>query len=121
MIALDDFSIQERKNIKNHVQHEFPIKKHHICYDMREMRKLLYRSNRNKVTVHKEKIKHEKYRHLHVSEHLNLCNGENFKICPMYNCYNSTSFLGESKEKEINYFYSETRSEHLEHKKIFSL
>ena len=41
---------------------------------------------RNRVTVHKEQIKHEKYRHLHVSEHLNLCNGGNFKsICSTYN------------------------------------
>ena len=40
-------------------------------------------------------------RHFHVSEHLNICNGGNFKICPIYNCYNNTRLSRESKEKEI--------------------
>ena len=56
---------------------------------------------RNRVTVHKEQIKHKKYRHLQFSEHLNSCNGGNFKICPIYNCYNGTRLSRESKEKEI--------------------
>ena len=56
---------------------------------------------RNRVTVHKEQIKHNKYRLLQVSEHLNSCNGGNFKICPIYNLYNGTRLSRRSKEKEI--------------------
>ena len=56
---------------------------------------------RNRVKVYKEQIKHKKYRHLQVNEHLSSCNGGIFKICPTYNCYNGTRLSRESKEKEI--------------------
>ena len=55
---------------------------------------------RNRVTIHKGQLKHEKDRHLYVSEHLNLCNAGNFKICPLYNCYTNTRLSKESREKE---------------------
>ena len=39
---------------------------------------------RNRVTLHREQIKHQKYRYLEVSEHLAHCSKGNFKIMPNY-------------------------------------
>lgn len=54
---------------------------------------------RNRVTLHKEQIKHDRYRHLHVSEHLKSCNNGNFKICPIYHCQDASRIVRETKKK----------------------
>lgn len=56
---------------------------------------------RNRVTLHKEQIRHKQYRHLAVSEHLEKCNNGNFTIMPIYQCQDSSRLIRESKEKEI--------------------
>lgn len=56
---------------------------------------------RNRVTLHREQIRHEQYRHLKVSEHLAKCSDGNFKIMPIYKCENTTKLFRESKEQEI--------------------
>ena len=90
--------------MENQVRHEPPTKEHHICHHICPKCEIFYtgqtKNLRNRVTVHKGQLKHEKYRHLYVSEHLNLCNAGNFKICPLYNCYNNTRLSKESREKE---------------------
>ena len=54
---------------------------------------------RKGVTLHKEQIRHEEYRHLKVSEHLNMCNNGIFKIMPIYQCINADRLFREMKEK----------------------
>lgn len=54
---------------------------------------------RNRVTLHKQHIRHEEYRHLAVSEHLFKCSGGNFKIMPIYQCINANRLTREAKEK----------------------
>ena len=56
---------------------------------------------RNRVTVHKEQIKHEKYRQINVSEHLARCSNGSFNIMPIYKCENTTRIFRENKEQEI--------------------
>ena len=41
---------------------------------------------RKRVTLHKEQIRHDQYRHLTVSEHLKTCNDGKYKIFPIYHC-----------------------------------
>ena len=52
------------------------------------MWKFLCLTNREskRVTLHKEQIRHDQYRHLTVSEHLKTCNDGKFKIFPIYHC-----------------------------------
>ena len=54
-----------------------------------------------KVTLHKEQIKHEKYRQLKVSEHLAKCSNGSFNIMPIYKCENTTRQFTENKEQDI--------------------
>jgi hypothetical protein len=54
---------------------------------------------RKRVTLHKEQIRHEEYRHLKVSEQLNMCNNGIFKIMPIYQCINTDRLFREMKEK----------------------
>ena len=56
---------------------------------------------RNRVTLHKEQIKHEQYRHLPVSKHLPTCNNEMFRIMPIYQFSNNNRIERESKESNI--------------------
>ena len=56
---------------------------------------------RNRVTLHKEQIKHEQYRHLPVSKHLHRCNNGMFRIMPIYQCSNNNRIERESKESNI--------------------
>jgi ribosomal protein L31 len=51
---------------------------------------------RKRVTVHKEQIHHERYRHLFVSEHIAKCNGGKFNIMPIYQCQNPNRLFRES-------------------------
>ena len=56
---------------------------------------------RNRLTLHKEQIKHEQYRHLPVSKHLHRCNNEMLRIMPIYQCSNNNRIGRESKESDI--------------------
>ena len=56
---------------------------------------------RNRVTLHREQINHERYRHLAVSEHLAQCSKGKFKIMPIYQCENMNRLFRESKEQNI--------------------
>ena len=57
---------------------------------------------RKRVTLHREQIKHEEYRHLPVSKNLFKCNNGTFKIMPIYQCkHGSTKLEREFKEKEL--------------------
>ncbi len=56
---------------------------------------------RKRVTLHREQIKHEKYRHLPVSHHMANCNDGDFKIIPIYLFFNTNRKQLEQKEKEI--------------------
>ena len=46
-------------------------------------------------------MKHEKYRHLTVCEHLGHCSKGNFKIMPIYQCENMNRLFRENKKQEI--------------------
>ena len=56
---------------------------------------------RKRVTVHREQINHERYRHLLVSKHIMKCNAGKFKIMPIYQCRNTNRIFRENKELEI--------------------
>ena len=56
---------------------------------------------RKRVTLHKEQIKPEKYRHLAVRKHIHRYSGGLFNIMPIYECANSTRLHREAKEQEI--------------------
>ena len=56
---------------------------------------------RNRVTLRKEQIKHEQYRHLPESKHLHRCNNGMFRIMPIYQCSNNNRIERESKESNI--------------------
>ena len=55
---------------------------------------------RKRVTLHKEQIRHDQYRHLTV-KHLKTCNDGKFKIFPIYHCKDPSRLIRESKEREI--------------------
>ena len=56
---------------------------------------------RKRVTLYKEQIRHDQYRHLTVSKHQKTCNDGKFKIFPICHCKNSSRLIKESKEREI--------------------
>lgn len=56
---------------------------------------------RKRVTLHREQISHQEYRHLEVSKHLAQCNNGEFQIMPIYQCKNATRLFRETKEQEI--------------------
>ena len=56
---------------------------------------------RKRVTLHKQHIRHEEYRHLAISEHLSKCSKGNFKIMPIYQCINTNRLIREAKEKHF--------------------
>lgn len=57
---------------------------------------------RKRVTLHKQQIRHEEYRHLTVSKHLASCSDGHFKIMPIYQCQaNANRLVRESKESDI--------------------
>ena len=56
---------------------------------------------RKRVTLHRQQIHHEEYRHLTVSNHLIHCSKGTFNIAPIYQCRDSNRLLLESKEKNI--------------------
>ena len=56
---------------------------------------------RNRVTVQKEQIKHDEYRHLNVSKHLKSCSNGKFKIFPIHICHGANRLIREAKEKEV--------------------
>ena len=53
---------------------------------------------RKRVTLHKEQIQHEEYRHVNASEHLATCNNGYFKIMPIYHWYYPDRLFGEAKK-----------------------
>ena len=53
---------------------------------------------RNRVTPHKEQIKHEQYRHLPVSKHLQRCNNGMFRIMPIYHVRTIIGMKGSLKK-----------------------
>ena len=55
---------------------------------------------RSRVMLHKEQIKHDKYRQLKVSEHLAKCSNGSFNITPIYKCENTTRLFREKKKKQ---------------------
>ena len=55
----------------------------------------------NRVTLHKEQITHEQYRHLLVSKHLAECGEGKFEIMPIYQCKGQSSIEKECIEKQI--------------------
>ena len=56
---------------------------------------------RKRVTLHKQQIHHEEYRHLYVSNHLYHCSKGKFNIAPIYQCKDSNRLVLESKEQLI--------------------
>ena len=56
---------------------------------------------RNRVTLHKQHVKHEEYRSLAVSEHLGKCSKGRFIIMPIYQCINTNRLTREAKEKHF--------------------
>ena len=78
---------------------------HYMCHHMSKMSLLICWLNgkllRNRVTLHKEQIKHEKYRQLKVSEHLAKCSNESFNIIPIYKCENTTRLFRDNKKQDI--------------------
>ena len=58
---------------------------------------------RNKVTLHKEQITHEQYRHLLVSKQLAECSEGKFEIMPIYQCKGQSSFEKECIEKHSHF------------------
>ena len=59
----------------------------------------------NRVTLHKEQIKHEKYIQLKISELLAKCSNGSFNIMPIYKCENTTTLFRENKEQDIIKFF----------------
>ena len=58
-------------------------------------------SLRNRVTLHKEQITHEQYKHLQVSKHLAECSQGKFKIMPIFQCKGQSRIEKECMEKQI--------------------
>ena len=56
---------------------------------------------RNRVTLHRQQIKHEQYRHLTVSKHIAQCSNGNFRIMPILKCTGQSRVQLECNEKCI--------------------
>ena len=60
---------------------------------------------RNRVTLHRQHIREEQYRHMHVSKHIANCANGKFRIFPFYRIFSNskaeTKLLLDSKEKHF--------------------
>ena len=56
---------------------------------------------RNRVSLNKEQINHEQYRHLPASKHLANCSTGKFKIMSIFQCRNNNEIERECKDKKI--------------------
>ena len=56
---------------------------------------------RKRVTLHREQINHEKYRHLTVSKHISRCSNGVFKIMPILKCAGQSRVELEYSEKRV--------------------
>ena len=64
---------------------------------------------RNRVSLHKEQIKHEQYRHLPVSKHLHRCNNGMFRIMPIYQRSNNNR-IERGNLKKVTLYQSSNQS-----------